>query len=163
MFQRLLDLSLVGEYLVFPKNDTEPRPGWLKGLVDIADSDKTVGAVGAKLVCPDGKLQEGGGLISSDGRGTNFGRGDDPDKEIYNVMCEVDFCCGACLLVRKRPFAVLGAFDVRYSPGYYEEIDLCFSLRKMGYKIVHNSDVVVIHHQSVTLGMDEIPSLSQDP
>ena len=61
-----------GEYLVFLNNDTEPQPGWLRGLVDVAEKDQTVGAVGAKLVYPDGTLQEAGGIIFSDGRGLNF-------------------------------------------------------------------------------------------
>ncbi len=146
--------TALGKYLVFLNNDTEPLPGWLRGLVGLADTDETIGAVGAKLIYPDGTLQEAGGMIFSDGRGWNFGRGDDPNKDIYNVLCEVDYCCGACLLVRKHLFAALGGFDMRYAPAYYEETDLCFAIRKMGYKVLYNPNVNVIHHGSVTSGMD---------
>ncbi len=147
--------SSAGEYLVFLNNDTEPSHGWLKELVDAAESDATVGAVGAKLIYPDGRLQEAGGIIFSDGRGWNFGKGHDPYEEIYSVICEVDYCSGACLLVRKHLFAGLGGFDIRYSPAYYEDTDLCFSLRKEGYKVIYNPHAQVIHHESVTSGTDE--------
>ena len=143
-----------GAYLLFLNNDTEPQARWLENLLAAADMDSLIGAVGAKLVYPDGKLQEAGGMIFSDGRGWNFGNGDDPEKEIYNQICEVDYCSGACLLVRRSLFNALGGFDERYSPAYYEETDLCFALRKKGYKVVYNPKAAVIHHESVTAGKD---------
>ncbi len=144
-----------GVYLVFLNNDTEPLAGWLKELIDIADSDETVGAVGAKLIYPDGLLQEAGGMIFADGHGWNFGNGDDPYDEIYNVICEVDYCSGACLLVKKNLFAKLGGFDIRFSPAYYEDADMCFSLRRTGNKVVYNPKAEVVHHESVTSGVDK--------
>ena len=141
-----------GQYLLFLNNDTEPQEGWLENLLSIADGDKVIGAVGAKLIYPDGKLQEAGGMIFSDGRPWKFGNGDDPEKEIYNQICEVDYCSGACLLVRKSLFTELGGFDVRYVPAYYEDADLCFTLRKMGYKVLYSPEVVVIHYEAVTAG-----------
>jgi GT2 family glycosyltransferase len=141
-----------GQYLLFLNNDTEPQEGWLENLLSIADGDKVIGAVGAKLIYPDGKLQEAGGMIFSDGRPWKFGNGDDPEKEIYNQICEVDYCSGACLLVRKNLFTELGGFDVRYVPAYYEDADLCFTLRKMGYKVLYSPEVVVIHYEAVTAG-----------
>ncbi len=144
-----------GEHLVLLNNDTEPLPGWLKELVGTADADPKAGAVGGKLIYPDGRLQEAGGMVFSDGRSWNFGNGDDPNEEIYNVMCEVDYCSGACLLVRRHLFEALGGFAIRYVPAYYEDTDLCFGLRKMGYKVLYNPDVCVVHHESVTAGTDE--------
>jgi len=143
-----------GKYLVFLNNDAEPLKGWLEELLDTAAMDESVGAVGAKLIYPDGLLQEAGGLIFSDGCGWNFGKGDDPSEEIYNVRCEVDYCSGACLLLKKNLFAALGGFDIRYSPAYYEDADICFSLRSTGYKVVYNPKAQVIHHESVTAGTD---------
>lgn len=143
------------EYLVFLNNDTEPQQGWLENMISTADSDTKVGAVGAKLIYPDGRIQEAGGIIFSDGRGWNFGNGDDAGKDIYNRLCEVDYCSGACLLVRREQFLQLGGMDERYSPAYYEETDLCFSLRKSGFKVVYNPKAVVIHHESITAGTGE--------
>jgi len=143
-----------GSHLLFLNNDAVVTKGWLKAMVSLMDSDDKIGAVGAKLIYPDGRLQEAGGVIFSDGRGWNIGNGDDPEKEIYNKTCEVDYCSGACLLVRKSLFNVLSGFDERYSPGYYEEVDLCFALRRMGYRVIYNPEAVVIHYESVTAGRE---------
>ena len=54
-----------GEYLVFLNNDTEVQPAWLEALLDAARDGPDVGAVGAMLVAPDGRVQEAGGVIWS--------------------------------------------------------------------------------------------------
>ena len=69
-----------GEYIVFLNNDTEPQQGWLANLLDEVEGDPLVGAAGAKFVYPDGRIQEAGGIIFSDGKGWNFGNGDDCGK-----------------------------------------------------------------------------------
>ena len=63
-----------GRDVVLLNNDTEVQPGWLEALLAAADSAGDVGAVGAKLLYPDGTLQEAGGVIWSDGSGLNVGR-----------------------------------------------------------------------------------------
>ena len=52
-----------GRFLVFLNNDTEPQAGWLEALLETVEADPGVGAVGAKLIYPNGKLQEAGGII----------------------------------------------------------------------------------------------------
>jgi len=143
-----------GKYLVLLNNDTVPQPGWLESLIKLAEERPDAGAIGAKLVYPNGILQEAGGIVFQDGSGWNFGNGDDPNKPVYNVVSDVDYCSGACLLVKKELFDQVGGFDEQYAPAYYEETDLCFSLREKGYKTLYNPDVLVIHHESVTAGLD---------
>lgn len=143
-----------GKYIVFLNNDAMPRPSWLKALVDAAEADPTVGAVGAKLIYPDGALQEAGGVVFSDGSALNFGRGGDPADPRFNAPCEADYCSGACLLVRREAFERVGGLDMRYSPGYYEETDLCFALRKAGYKVLYEPRAEVVHVGSVSAGLD---------
>jgi GT2 family glycosyltransferase/glycosyltransferase involved in cell wall biosynthesis len=143
-----------GKYLVFLNNDTEPQPGWLEALIGAAEAERTVGAVGAMLVYPDGRLQEAGGLVFRDGSGWNYGRGDDPGRPEYQRPAEVDYCSGAALLVRADLFRRLGGFDERYAPAYYEDTDLCFGLRSIGATVVYEPGAVVVHHEGGTAGTD---------
>lgn len=143
-----------GEYLVFLNNDTLARPGWLAALLEPARADRAVGIVGAKLVYPDGRLQEAGGIVFRDGSGWNYGRGDDPERPEYNYVREVDYCSGACLLVRRDLFERAGGFDTRYAPAYYEDADLAFTARRMGYQVVYQPRAEVVHVEGVSHGTD---------
>jgi O-antigen biosynthesis protein len=142
-----------GKYILFLNNDTYVTKGWLEPLLKTIERED-VGAVGAKLIYPNGTLQEAGGIIRRDGSGWNYGYGDDPEKYEYNYVKEVDYCTGACLLVRRELFEKLGGFDKRYKPAYYEETDLCFSFRNLGYKTMYQPKSTVIHYEKITLGKD---------
>lgn len=144
-----------GEYIVFLNNDTEVRPGWLEYLVAFAETREDCGAIGSKLIYPDGNLQEAGAIIFSDGDGANFGRHNNPDTLQYNTVAEVDYCSGASLMVRKDLFMKYGGFDERYAPAYSEDADLCFTLRKDGYRVFYQPKSCVVHHESKTAGIDE--------
>lgn len=143
-----------GKYLVFLNNDTEPQKGWLENLIGLSEGDPSIGAVGAKLVYPNGTLQEAGGIVFSDGNGWNYGRGKRPDDPQFNFVREVDYCSGAALLVRKSIWQAIGGFDMRYAPAYYEDTDLCFAIRKAGFRVMYQPAAVVIHHEGATAGSD---------
>ena len=143
-----------GRYLCFLNNDTEVRNAWLDYLVSTADADPAVGAVGAKLVYPDGRLQESGNIIWRDGSGWNYGRQDDPADPLFSFVREVDYCSGACLLVRTELFNQIGGFSKDLIPAYYEDVDLCFALRDLGYKVMVDPRSVVVHYEGVSSGTD---------
>lgn len=143
-----------GTYLYFLNNDTVVCEGWLERLVATAQSDVLIGAVGSKLVWPDGRLQEAGSIVWRDGTAWNYGREGHPDDPRYNYRREVDYCSGASLLVKRDLFELLGGFDTRYAPAYYEETDLCFGLRSLGYRVVYEPTSRVIHFEGVTAGRD---------
>lgn len=142
-----------GRYLLVLNNDTIVTENWLAPLLAAAARDD-VGAVGPKLIYPDGTLQEAGGIIWNDGSGWNYGRGDDPGRPEYNYVREVDYCSGAALLVKRQAFDEVGGFDSGFKPGYYEDTDLCFSLRDRGYKVMYQPRSVVVHFEGVTCGTD---------
>lgn len=141
-------------YTCFLNNDTEVLPGWLDALVSTLKTDDTIGAVGSKLIYPNGTLQEAGSIIWSDASGWNVGRGDDPTKSEYNYLRDVDYCSAASLLVRTDLLRSIGGFDDRYAPAYYEDVDLCFEIRARGFRVVYDSRSELIHYEGVSSGTD---------
>ncbi len=143
-----------GRYLLFLNNDTEVLRNWLEPMVGLFSQRPDTGAVGAKLLYPDGRLQEAGGIIWQDASGWNFGRLEDPAKPEYNYVREVDYCSGAALMVERATFARLGGFDPVYAPAYFEDSDLCFRLRRIGLKTLYQPLAQVIHHEGISHGRD---------
>jgi GT2 family glycosyltransferase/ubiquinone/menaquinone biosynthesis C-methylase UbiE len=144
-----------GEILVFLNNDTLPLPGWLPPLLRVLRDKPDAGAVGGKLVYPDGKLQEAGGIIFSDGSGCNFGKFDRAaNAPLYNFLREVDYCSAALLATRRALFMEVGGFDTRFEPAYYEDTDYCFSLRERGYRVYYQPESVIVHFEGASSGTD---------
>jgi len=143
-----------GKYLVFLNNDTLVRPGWLTALIDTFAEESRAGIVGSKLLYPNGRLQEAGGIVWRDASGWNYGKSDDPRKPEYTYLREVDYCSAAALMIPKSLFASLGGFDSRYAPAYYEDTDLSFKVRRAGYKVLYQPLSEVVHYEGATGGTD---------
>jgi len=142
------------EFIVFLNNDTQVTENWLQAMLAIVDNNDHVGIVGSKLVYPDGRLQEAGGIIFNDASGWNYGRLQDPSDPRFNSDRKVDYCSGASLLIRHELWHQLGGFDLRYAPAYYEDTDLCFACRNAGFDVMYCHNSVVIHHEGITAGTD---------
>jgi GT2 family glycosyltransferase/glycosyltransferase involved in cell wall biosynthesis len=143
-----------GEFLVFLNNDTVVTPGWLGALVRTFAQRSDCGLAGARLVYPDGRLQEAGGIVFADGSGWNFGRFQDPHHPRYGYLRESDYCSGAAIMVRADLFRELGGFDRRYAPAYYEDTDLAFKVRAAGLRVYYQPRATVVHFEGVSSGTD---------
>jgi len=146
--------AATGEYLVLLNNDTQVLDGWLDAMLETFERFPDTGLAGARLVYPDGRLQEAGGIVFRDGSGWNYGRNDRAERPEYAYTREVDYCSGACIMLPASLFRRLGGFDQRYAPAYYEDTDLAFRVREAGFKVRLQAAATIIHHEGITAGTD---------
>ncbi|MEM9256111.1 MAG: glycosyltransferase [Pseudomonadota bacterium] len=142
-----------GDYLLLLNNDTEVTAGWLDAMLEPFQQEST-GVVGCKLIYPDGRLQEAGNIVWRDGTGCNYGHEDDPELPWFQYRKEVDYCSGACLLIPITLWQEIGGFDTRYAPAYYEDTDLCFTVRALNYKVVYQPAATVVHYGGASAGKE---------
>jgi O-antigen biosynthesis protein len=143
-----------GRYLFFLNNDTLVKPGWLDELVLTFEQVPNIGIAGSKLLFPDGKLQEAGGIIWRLGDGWNWGRGRDPSEPAFSFLRDADWVSGAALMIERALFGQLGGFDEYYAPAYYEDTDLAFRVRALGKRVVVQPASEIVHLEGVSAGTD---------
>ena len=143
--------NAAGEYVVFLNNDVNVTHGWLNQLLSVLNNEFRAGAVGPKFLYPDGKLQEAGAYIRSDGWALQLGKGGMSIAACYvDTTQVVDYCSAACLLMRKSDFLNLGGFDPIFDPAYFEDADLALRLRSLGLLTYYCGQAVVYHQAEVT-------------
>ncbi|HEY8586946.1 MAG TPA: glycosyltransferase [Rhodanobacter sp.] len=143
-----------GEFLVFLNNDTQVTSGWLDAMLRCFAERADCGIAGSRLVYPDGRLQEAGGLVFADGSCWNTGRFESRDAPAFRWRRQVDYVSGASLLIRRELFQQVGGFDARYAPGYYEDVDLAFAVRRLGLRVYYEPASTVIHCEGISAGTD---------
>ncbi|MGC2223271.1 MAG: glycosyltransferase family 2 protein, partial [Methylocella sp.] len=144
-----------GDVLVFLNNDMEIiEPEWLRELAERA-IDPQVGAVGCKLLYPDGRIQHAGVVLGiGEGAGHfDAGRRDgEPGWLGRNLIPhEASAVTGACLAVERAKFAAAGGFDDRL-PVEYNDIDLCLRLDELGFAALWTPFARVVHFESASRG-----------
>jgi len=147
-----------GDILIFLNDDTElTGESSIKNIVALA-SLKHIGAVGAKLLYPDGKTVQHCGVVNTyDGPSHSYqGYHDSTSVEYFlrrSAIYNWSAVTGACLAVEKGKFNQVGGFDENL-PVAYNDISLCFSLLEAGFYNVNCNSSVIIHHESLSRGID---------
>jgi len=143
-----------GRFVVLLNNDTEPTEGWLDELVDAFDRFDDVGLAGSRLLYPDGRLQEAGGIVWRTGNPWNYGRGDNPRDPRYTYARQADYLSGAAVMLPRDVWEEVGALSEEYAPAYFEDTDLAFKVREAGYTTWYVPSSVVYHFEGVSNGTD---------
>ncbi len=144
-----------GEYLLLLNNDTEILHGdWLEEMLGYAQR-ADVGAVGARLLYPDGSIQHAGIILGLGGIASNHpwqkAAGDDPGY-FGRLMLAQDFSAltGACLLTRKAVYDAAGGLDEQAFSVNFNDVDYCLRLREQGLKVVWTPFATLRHEESVS-------------
>ena len=153
-----------GEHILFLNNDTEVISSeWLSAMVEHSQR-KGVGAVGAKLLYPDDKIQHCGIIL---------GLGQFKDQRVaghpyrrcseefdytgrVSIICNYSAVTCACLMLRKEIFEKVGGFDENLHIAF-NDVDLCLKIRKEGYLIVYTPYALLYHHESYSRGYEDTP------
>jgi GT2 family glycosyltransferase len=144
-----------GEQVIFLNNDTEiTQPDWIENMLEYSQSS-SVGAVGCKLLYPNGTIQHAGVVIGLGGIAAHpfMGR----RIGIYgfsDIVREYSAVTGACMMVRKKTFQEVGGFDADHLGIAYNDVDLCLKLRQKGYLVIYTPFTQIIHHESMSRGND---------
>lgn len=139
-----------GEYVVLLNNDTETRNTWLYRIVRNFEQYPEAGIIGGRLYFPsdsgDYRIQHVGVDFKKSGDSFHINSqkrwNDVPKRGTYRVKAVT----GACMGIRRN----LARLDEKYERSYYEDTDLCLSVRKQGYEIYLDDRIELIHHEGAS-------------
>lgn len=150
-----------GDLLCLLNNDIEIKePNWLATLATQAVRDE-VGAVGAQLLYPDGRIQHAGvviGVGNAAGHAHRYLRPEDAGYFRRHALPQfISAVTAACLVVQKSRFQAVGGLDEKNFPVAFNDVDFCLRLNQQGWQSFYEPRAVLIHHESVSRGFDRDP------
>lgn len=151
------------EYVLFLNDDTEAiNPRWLSQMMGHARMPG-VGAVGAKLVYGDNRIQHAGVALHYPGglpghAFRNVPAGQWGYLSYLNVAREYSAVTAACMLTPRALFLECGGFDEAAFPVAYNDVDYCFKLGDRGYRCVFCADATLVHHEGQSRPRGDRPS-----
>lgn len=150
-----------GRLLCLLNNDIEViDPHWLRVMAAQALRDD-VGAVGARLLYPDGHIQHAGVVIGVGNAAGHAHRFVHPDEEGYfrrHALPQfASAVTAACLVVARDRFLAVGGLDEQNFPVAFNDVDLCLRLNQRGWQSLYEPRATLIHHESVSRGLDRDP------
>lgn len=143
-----------GTYVMLLNNDVEVTAGFLDALIDGMARFPRAGLVGSKLLYPNGRLQDAGGIIWSSGDPWNYGNGQNPNDPRFAYARQVDYLTGAAMLTTKKIWDEVGGLSAYLEPMYFEDTDFSFKVREAGYTTWFIPSSIVYHYEGITSGTD---------
>src|SRR5215217_7209143 len=156
-----------GEYVLLLNDDTEVISGeWLEAMLEHAQRPE-VGAVGAKLIYPDGRVQHAGVVT---GVGHSWMRGvathayqfypSDASGHMGTLATTTNYnaVTAACMMVRKGVYEEVGGFNEEDLPLSFDDVDLCLRIRERGYLVVYTPHAELYHHETMTRKKVDTPA-----
>lgn len=148
-----------GDVLLFLNNDTDVlHSDWLREMVGHL-SFPDVGAVGAKLLYPNGDIQHAGLALDADGLPYHSWRHADGGSAGYaNQLCRVrsvTAVTGACLAVRRDVWRDVGGIEAAYV-AYFSDVDFCMKIGDAGRSIVWTPHARLLHIEQATFGAPDL-------
>ncbi len=148
--------SVESDFLLFLNNDTVVLQGeWITQLQSFA-ARGDIGAVGARLLYPDLRVQHAGVVIGLGGVAGHFGEGAaEPARGWLDgdaMPHEASAVTGACLMVAREKFDAVGGFDEANLPVDLNDVDLCLRLNQKGWRTVCDGRTHLLHFQSASRG-----------
>lgn len=143
------------KYVLFLNSDTILHKNTLKKTIEYFDSDRKIGALGCKLVLSDGDLDKDARRrfptpwVSFNRLFLNNGKKYWYEEISPNKIQEVDAIQGAFFLTKKKILDEVGWFDENFIFDG-EDLDLCFQIKKAGYKIIYFGEVSITHLKKAT-------------
>jgi GT2 family glycosyltransferase len=138
--------AATGELLVMLHDDAEAQPGWLAELVRCADEQPEAGAVGGRVLHPDGTLQLAGAVLWRDGLTSSMGAAQGDFRE----RRAVDYAGSSSLLVRAATWDAVGGMDECFFPAYYVDADLAMAIRAGGEVVLYEPRAQILHRKSAS-------------
>jgi GT2 family glycosyltransferase len=137
-----------GDILVLLNQDVVVRPDWLSALMQ-SFTDRTVGAAGSKLLQPDRRtLSHAGAYLEWPlALGKHVGA-DEVDAGQYEIPADMEYVTGASLAVRREVLDKVGLLDELLFPAFYEDVDLCWRVRKAGWRVRYVPQSVAVHDEA---------------
>ncbi|OYU75417.1 MAG: glycosyl transferase [Alphaproteobacteria bacterium PA3] len=150
-----------GELICLLNNDLEMlQPDWLAIMATQALREE-VGAVGAALLYPDGRIQHAGVVIGVGNAAGHAHRLVRPDEEGYfrrHALPQfVAAVTAACLVVKRERFLAVSGLDESNFAVAFNDVDLCLRLNGRGWQSFYEPRAVLMHHESVSRGLDRDP------
>ncbi|WP_428929908.1 glycosyltransferase [Marinibacterium sp. SX1] len=143
-----------GKYVMLLNNDVEVTSGFIDELLGAFDRFPRVGLVGSKLLYPDGRLQDAGGIIWGSGNPWNYGNGQNPWDPRFCYARQADYLTGAAMMTTKEIWDQVGGLSSYLEPMYFEDTDFSFKVREAGYKTYFVPSSIVYHFEGMTSGTD---------